>query len=108
MGNEHERRPAMAIERDQQIEDVGAVPRIEIARRLVGQQEPRFVGEGARDRNPLLLAAGELRWIVVPRSCSPTSSIKRCARSLASLAPTSSIGTSTFSYAVNDGMRWND
>jgi len=34
--------------------------RIEIAGRLVGEQKPRHVGDGACDRDPLLLAAGEL------------------------------------------------
>jgi hypothetical protein len=33
--------------------------RIEIAGRLVGEQKPRHVGDRARDRDPLLLAAGE-------------------------------------------------
>ena len=32
---------------------------------LVGQQQARPVGERPRDRDPLLLAAGELRGVVV-------------------------------------------
>ena len=37
---------------------VGGV-RIEIAGRLVGEQHPRRVGDGAGDRDALLLAAGQ-------------------------------------------------
>ena len=39
---------------------VGGV-RIEIAGRLVGQQDARRIGDRARDGDALLLAAGELR-----------------------------------------------
>ena len=35
--------------------------RIEVAGRLVGEQQARRVGDGAGDRHALLLAAGELR-----------------------------------------------
>ena len=45
-----------------------AVRAVEISRRLVGQQDPGIVREGARDRDALLLAAGELRRIVMTAS----------------------------------------
>ena len=35
--------------------------RVEVSRGLVGQQNARRVGDRARDRNPLLLAAGKFR-----------------------------------------------
>ena len=48
---------------------VGAV---EVAGRLVGQEDRRAVDEGPGDRHPLALAAGELVGTVVMRSASPT------------------------------------
>ena len=38
---------------------------IQVARRLVSEQQPRLRREGTGQRHPLLLAAGELRWVVV-------------------------------------------
>ena len=43
-----------------QLVDDGGVLRVELAGRLVGEQEPRAVGERGAERDPLLLAAGEL------------------------------------------------
>ena len=43
-----------------QLVDDGCVLRVELAGRLVGEQEPRAVGERGAERDPLLLAAGEL------------------------------------------------
>ena len=45
----------------QRLEDVVGGSGIEIAGRLVRQQDPRRVGDRARDRDPLLLAAGQFR-----------------------------------------------
>ena len=39
--------------------------RVEVAGGLVGQEQVRLVDEGARDRHPLLLPAGQLRRAVV-------------------------------------------
>src|SRR5690606_26410380 len=47
------------------LDDRMAGHRIEIAGWLVGQQNRRVVGQRARDGDALLLAAGELRGIVV-------------------------------------------
>src|SRR5206468_801168 len=49
----------------EQLHDAAAGVAIEITRRLVGEENARCVGEGARDGYTLLLAAGELRWEVV-------------------------------------------
>ena len=48
--------------------------RVEVAGRLVGEDQRRVGDERARDRDPLLLTAGELdgRWCA--RSVSPTDS----------------------------------
>jgi hypothetical protein len=50
----------------QQLQDVAAGGRVQVAGRLVGKQDRGIVGEGAGDGNALLLAAGQLRGIVVP------------------------------------------
>ncbi len=63
--DEDERRPVAPVHLDHEVEDVPAVARVEVARRLVGQKDRRLVGEGARDGHALLLAARELRRIVV-------------------------------------------
>jgi hypothetical protein len=39
--------------------------RIQIPGRLVGENDRRVVGECSRDRDPLLLPSGKLRWIVM-------------------------------------------
>ena len=44
----------------QQVEDLAARRRVEVARRLVGEHDGRPRDERARDRDSLLLAAGEL------------------------------------------------
>ena len=44
----------------QQLEDVAPGRRVEIAGRLVGQHDRRIVRERTRQRDPLLLAAGQL------------------------------------------------
>ena len=54
-------------------EDFGAGRRIEIAGRLVGEQNFRLVDQGPGDGDTLLLPAGELRGRVLARSSSPTS-----------------------------------
>ena len=48
------------------------VARIERAGRLVGEDQPGVVDQRARDRDALLLAAGELRGMMVRRVPSPT------------------------------------
>ena len=64
--HQHQGRLARMIDGQQQIHDVPAVGAVEIAGRLVGEQDRRIVGQRAGNRDPLLLAAGELRRIVMP------------------------------------------
>src|SRR5438105_9049738 len=56
-----DRRTAPLREAGEQLDDVRARLRVEIPGRLVGEDHPRFVPERARDRDALLLAAGEMR-----------------------------------------------
>ncbi len=55
----------LAIEREQQLDDLGPRGRVEVAGGLVGQDELRPQRQRARDRHPLLLTARELTRIVV-------------------------------------------
>src|SRR5262245_41969239 len=54
----------LAIEPLEQLEDLFPRLAVEVAGRLVGQQQRRIAHDGARDRHPLLLPAGELAWVV--------------------------------------------
>ena len=55
------------VELVEQLDDRGARGGVEVARRLVGQQQRRVADDGAGDRDPLAFAAGELvRAVAVP------------------------------------------
>src|SRR5688572_28097709 len=56
---------ALGVQACEQRHDVARLPGMEVAGRLVGQDEPRAGDHGARDSHQLLLAAGELRRIEV-------------------------------------------
>ena len=86
--------------------------RVEVAGRLVGEDHGRVGDERARDRDPLLLAAGELggRWCT--RSRSPTCASASSARSRRACrgTPAYDSGSSTFASARVRGIRlklWN-
>ena len=64
VGGDHDRR-AGAVDAVEQLHDPDRGLGIEVAGRLVGQQQRRVVDERARDRDALLLAAGELVGVVV-------------------------------------------
>ena len=59
---DHANGRAAGVQFLQQIHDRFAVARIEVSRRLVRQQNRRFPGKRARDRDTLLLTAGKLAW----------------------------------------------
>src|ERR1017187_5495812 len=62
--DEHDRQPALV----QLLEDLQNLDRsaaVQVTGRLVRQEDGRAVHQGARDRHPLLLPAGELRGEVV-------------------------------------------
>ncbi len=64
MGHQHQRGAVLLIEGKQQVADVLAGVTVEIAGWLVGKQHRRLTGEGAGNRHPLLLTAGQLPWVV--------------------------------------------
>ncbi len=64
MRHQHERRRTPRPLREYEIDDRGAGLRIEIAGRLVGDEDDRIGGERAGERHALLLAAGHLRRVM--------------------------------------------
>ena len=107
--HQHQRRPARAVDVEQQLDDRLPGGAVEIAGRLVGEQDRRIVGERPRDRDALLLAARELRRVVMA-AIGQTDFVEQLlrARPAAFGTPAISIGTSTFSSAVSDGSRWKN
>src|SRR5688500_13314011 len=67
--DEHDRRARFPVERLQQIENPDSRGRVEIAGRLVGEEDARRVRKRARDGNALLLSARELHREVMPTLC---------------------------------------
>ncbi len=60
MGGDQRRQPRGPHQPGEAVEDEIRRGRVEVAGRLVGEQQARRVGDGAGDRHPLLLAAGKL------------------------------------------------
>src|SRR6266542_2582238 len=63
--DEQDRLAVLLGQSRQQLDDLGTGRRVEIARRLVRENDPRPCAERTRDRDTLLLAAGELRGEVL-------------------------------------------
>src|SRR5437879_5264175 len=59
------RKPFRAVEPLEHVQDFLARLGIEVARRFIGEQDRGLVDKRARDRDALLLAAGQLRRFVV-------------------------------------------
>ena len=65
--DEDERRLAPPLQPEQQIDHMAAGLAVEVAGRLVGENELRPAAQGARDGDALLLAARELRREMIAR-----------------------------------------
>src|SRR5258705_12304951 len=64
----HDQRRPELVDAREQLDDLPARHRVEIAGGLVGDEDAWSVDERARDRGALLLAAGELaRKVIAPR-----------------------------------------
>src|SRR2546430_15365119 len=85
VGHHHDRLAVIAIERLQQLEDLVAGFSIEIARRLVAEQQRRIRDDGPRDADTLLLSTRELAWIVF-RAIGQTDDFERDGDTLPPLA----------------------
>ena len=64
MRHDDERGPTFAVEIEEEVEDLPRGCGIEVARGLIGEDEAGLEEERARDRDALLLAAGELPRLV--------------------------------------------
>ena len=95
-------RLALGVRAAQQPEHVAGVGAVQVAGRLVGQQQAGLVGQRAGQRDPLLLAAGQpgrrgARLVGMPSSASSSSRRFLACRGV---APASSAGSSTLSATV--------
>ncbi len=77
VGDEDKRRASRAVDLQQQVDDVVSGRAVEIACRFVRQENRRVVGERSGDRDALLLAAGELRRVVMAAAREPDFTQKR-------------------------------
>ena len=104
---DHDHRLAELVDRlAQQAQDVGARLRVEVAGRLVGEDDGRFGDQGAGDGDALLLAAGELGGPVgaavleADRADQLVDPLRR-----SGLRPAIESGSTRFSSAVRTGSR---
>ena len=107
VGGDDDGEPGGAHQLRQRVEHVLGGVRVEIAGRLVGQQNPRRIGNRARDRDALLLAARELRRPVREALLEAEigEQIGRALARLSSRRPRIICGIITFSIAENSGSR---
>ena len=72
VGGDHQREAELVAQRLDQVEHALPGVRVEVAGRLVAQQQLGLLGERPGDRDPLRLAAGELRRKGRPSPARPT------------------------------------
>ena len=98
--------------RPNRLKTASAVATVEVARRLVGDEQRRIVRERARDRDALLLAARRSRRQLVglvghPDFVEQRHRARRSARADVP-RPAKSIGSITFSTTVSVGRSWKN
>src|SRR5215213_13995 len=93
----------------QQVDDLGGHLGVEVAGRLIGPHDRRPRRQRPGHRDPLLLAAGQLIGPVpgAVTEPNPLQHLDRAPPRLLGSHPPSSSGSSTFSAAVNTGIRLN-
>ncbi len=107
MGRDDEREPELALERVDQVEHALAGVGVEMPGRLVAEEQLRLLGERARDRDALRLAAGQLgRQVVELRAETDQLEQRRGASRRVGLAAASRAAKATFSNAVKCGSRF--
>ena len=103
----HQDGDAELVDPQQELEDLPADERVEVAGRLVGDDQARVVDERPGDRRPLLLAARQLvgswrAWAVSPTSASTRSTAGRISRRG---VPVTSRANATFSQTLLVGQQ---
>ena len=78
-------RAAQPVHLEEQFDDLPPGRRVEVAGGFVGEKKRRIVSERARNRHPLLLAAGELRRVVM--ATLATGRLRREARGARARVP---------------------
>src|SRR5476649_1438096 len=63
--HEHERRALLAVEAEDELDHGGGGVVVQVARRLVAEEDFRPVHEGPRERDALLFPAGKLHRVVI-------------------------------------------
>ena len=108
--DEHDGDAALDVEPLEDAHHLDAGARIEVAGRLVGKQQRRVVHQRPRDRDALLLAAGQLIRMMA-HAVREADRLQRLGRALAALRgrrlPLYSSGSSTFSSADVRDSRLN-
>src|SRR5579859_4545576 len=101
------REPVLAVQPFQHFHHTLRAVRVQITRRLIGQQDGRLVGQRSRQCHPLLLAARKLAHAALRALSSPTSAKSSTARTRAAAKyfPAINCGSMIFSAAVNSGRR---
>src|SRR5690606_21171483 len=79
VSDEHQRRRALRVQAHQQIDNARARLAVEVAGRLVREEDRRLARERACQRYPLLLATGQLLRVVV-RTVTESHALEQCAR----------------------------
>ena len=107
VGDHHDRLLELAVELLEQVEDLLGAVAVEVAGRLVGDEQVRVGHDRPGDRHALLLAAGELPGIVVLASfqADDPQAVITFSRRWRFESLVSSSGSSTFSNAVRTGIR---
>ena len=96
-----------AIQQRKQVEDLVGGVAVEVAGRFVADQQRRIGDERARDRDALLLAAGQFARLVARAVREPDDLQRRrgILLSLRAFSDVSSSGSSTLRCAVSTGSR---
>ena len=108
---DHDDRLAAVDQALEQVEDCIGGPRVQVAGRLVGDDDRRVVGERAGDGDALLLAAGESGGQLVGlvgHLDLLEQVIARSVRSRGEYMLQKSIGSMTFSTTVSVGSSWKN
>ena len=101
----HDRLAEVAHRAAHELEDLGAGPAVEVAGRLVGEDDRRLAGQRPGDRDALLLAAAELARAVLQPVAQADGVDDLVDPLLVALLPPSSSGSVMFSYAFSVGTR---
>ena len=109
VGDDDQRAAALLLLLAEQVEDLVAPFAVEVAGRLVGQQDDGILDQGPRDRHPLLLAAGELGRLVAQPVPEPDLAQQVFGLGVASPVrrPSGMNGKSTLPTAVRLWIRLN-